>query len=72
MGLANAMQILGLRGISPGVAATMMLADPVTAAVLGVLVLNEEMTLNLGIGLVLVVIGLLMQSFAPEENASKR
>jgi DME family drug/metabolite transporter len=67
MGLANAMQIFGLRGISPGVAATMMLADPVTAAVLGVLVLNEEMTLNLAIGLVLVVIGLLMQSFSSEE-----
>jgi uncharacterized membrane protein len=46
----------------------MMLADPVTAAVLGVLVLNEEMTLNLAIGLVLVVIGLLMQSFSSEET----
>jgi DME family drug/metabolite transporter len=71
MGLANAMQILGLRGISPGVAATMMLADPVIAAVLGVLVLNEEMTLNLAIGLVLVVIGLLMQGLYSEENSNK-
>jgi DME family drug/metabolite transporter len=71
MGLANAMQILGLRGISPGVAATMMLADPVTAAVLGVLVLNEELTLNLAIGLVLVVIGLLMQGLYSEENSNK-
>lgn len=69
MGLANAMQILGLRGISPGVAATMMLADPVTAAVLGVLVLNETLTLNLAIGLVLVVIGLVMQSFSAQEEA---
>jgi DME family drug/metabolite transporter len=70
MGLANAMQIFGLRGISPGVAATMMLADPVTAAVLGVVLLNEELTLNLAIGLVLVVIGLLLQSFSPEEAKS--
>ncbi|MGA0003753.1 MAG: DMT family transporter [Candidatus Nanopelagicales bacterium] len=68
MGLANAMQIFGLRGISPGVAATMMLADPVTAAVLGVVVLGEAVTLTGTVGLILVVIGLVMQSFSAEES----
>lgn len=68
MGIANGIQIVGLRGISPGVASTMMLADPVTAAVLGVVVLGEEVTLNGTVGLILVVIGLAMQSFSAGEQ----
>lgn len=68
MGIANGIQMLGLRGISPGVASTMMLADPVTAAVLGVVVLGEAVTLNGAVGLILVVIGLVMQSFSTEES----
>jgi DME family drug/metabolite transporter len=67
MGIANGIQIVGLRGISPGVASTMMLADPVTAAVLGVVVLGEAVTLNGTVGLVLVVIGLVLQSFSADE-----
>lgn len=67
MGIANGIQIVGLRGISPGVASTMMLADPVTAAVLGVVVLGEAVTLNGIVGLVLVVIGLVLQSFSADE-----
>ena len=72
MGIANGIQMLGLRGISPGVASTMMLADPVTAAVLGVVVLGEEVTLNGTVGLILVVIGLAMQSFSAGEETPKR
>lgn len=71
MGIANGIQIIGLRGISPGVASTMMLADPVTAAVLGVIVLNEKLTINLAAGLLLVVIGLLMQGFSAEDSVQK-
>ena len=70
MGIANGIQIVGLRGISPGVASTMMLADPVTAAVLGVVVLGEAVTLNGAVGLILVVIGLAMQSFSASEEPS--
>jgi DME family drug/metabolite transporter len=69
MGIANGIQIVGLKGISPGVASTMMLADPVTAAVLGVVVLGEAVTLNGAIGLILVVIGLVMQSFSATEDS---
>ncbi len=68
MGIANGIQMLGLRGISPGVASTMMLADPVTAAVLGVVVLGEAVTLTGTVGLILVVIGLAVQSFSTEES----
>ena len=71
MGIANGIQIVGLRGISPGVASTMMLADPVTAAVLGVVVLGEAITLNGTVGLILVVIGLAMQSFSATEGAAE-
>lgn len=71
MGIANGIQILGLKGISPGVASTMMLADPVTAAVLGVLVLNEAVTSNGVIGLGLVIIGLVMQGLSPNQPNSK-
>ena len=70
MGIANGIQIVGLKGISPGVASTMMLADPVTAAVLGVVVLGEAVTLNSAVGLILVVIGLIMQSFSATEESS--
>lgn len=69
MGIANGIQMVGLRGISPGVASTMMLADPVTAAVLGVVVLDEAVTLNGTVGLILVVIGLVMQSFSATEDS---
>jgi threonine/homoserine efflux transporter RhtA len=48
----------------------MMLADPVTAAVLGVVVLGEAATINGTIGLLLVVIGLVMQSFSATEETS--
>jgi DME family drug/metabolite transporter len=70
MGIANGIQIVGLKGISPGVASTMMLADPVTAAVLGVVVLGEAVTLNGAIGLILVIIGLVMQSFSATDETN--
>lgn len=72
MGVANAFQILGLHGIAPGVAATMMLVDPVTAAVLGVVVMHEELTTQGAFGLALVVLGLLLQSFSPGSEATKQ
>jgi DME family drug/metabolite transporter len=71
MGIANGIQIVGLKGISPGVASTMMLADPVTSALLGILVLNETVTTNGVIGLGLVAIGLLMQSLSPNQPTVK-
>ena len=72
MGIANALQILGLHGIAPGVAATMMLVDPVTAAILGVAVMHEQLTVQGGIGLTLVAVGLAMQSFSPGEDSKEK
>ena len=72
MGIANAFQILGLHGIAPGVAATMMLVDPVTAAILGVVVMHEQLTTQGAIGLGLVIIGLLLQSVSPGGDAKPK
>lgn len=72
MGLANAFQIIGLRGIAPGVAATMMLADPVTATLLGLFVMHEPLSMLGAIGLGLVILGLLMQSLSATNEAKVR
>lgn len=50
----------GLRSVAAHRALTLSLADPLTAAVLGVLVLGEALTAIGGLGLLLVVSGLLI------------
>ena len=72
MGISNALQIVGMRGITPGVAATMMLSDPVAAAILGVVVMHEELTAQGAIGLVLVIIGLGLQSLSPGSESNSK
>jgi uncharacterized membrane protein len=47
------------------------LADPVTAAVLGVVVMKEALTPQGAVGLGLVVLGLLLQSLSPGERTSQ-
>lgn len=62
MAMANYFQISGLKNLPPGPTATLSLADPLTATVLGVLILSEPFTLNAAIGLALVAIALIWQS----------
>ena len=64
MALANALQISGLRGLRPAPASTLMLADPLTATVLGILVLHEGIAPIGILGLLLVMAGLVLQSVA--------
>lgn len=64
MAIANAFQISGLRNLSPGPAATLTLADPFTATLLGVLVLNEPLSTIGLVGIALVGIALIWQSRA--------
>lgn len=64
MALANALNIEGLRGLPPGPAATLMLADPLTATLLGVVVLGETLQVVAILGLLLVMVGLVWQSVA--------
>lgn len=64
MALANVFQVVGLRGMPPGPAATLLLADPMTATVLGVVILGEAVP-PLGIvGLGCVLDGLVLQARA--------
>lgn len=64
MAAANVFHVSGLRGLPPGPAATLQLADPMTATLLGVLVLGETITPLGLLGLVLVLVGLLAQGRA--------
>jgi DME family drug/metabolite transporter len=64
MALANVFQVRGMRGMPPGPAATLLLADPMTATILGVVVLGEAIAPLGVVGLVLVLVGLLLQARA--------
>lgn len=64
MALANTLQVVGLKRLSPGPTATLLLADPLTATILGVWILNESITPLAIFGLALVAVGLVLQGIA--------
>jgi DME family drug/metabolite transporter len=64
MALANTLQVVGLKRLSPAPTATLLLADPLTATILGIWVLDESITPIATLGLILVAIGLVMQGLA--------
>jgi DME family drug/metabolite transporter len=61
MALANALMAFGLQRLTPGPVTTLMLADPLTATILGVMVLGETLAPSAEIGLALVFVGLVLQ-----------
>jgi len=69
MGLANVFAVLGMRGMTPGPASTLLLADPLTATVLGVALLGETLTPLAVVGLVLVLAGLVLQAYSLRPEA---
>ena len=58
VGLAYSLYGYGLRTLEPSTAVTLTLAEPLTAAVLGVIVLGEQLQPFGWLGAVLVVVGL--------------
>lgn len=68
MALANTLQVVGLQRLSPGPTATLLLADPLTATLLGVLILDESITPFGSFGLLLVSIALMMQSLSQSRS----
>ena len=72
MALANTLQVVGLQRLSPGPTATLLLADPLTATILGVLILDESLTALATFGLLLVSVALVWQGLAQsrESNSS--
>jgi DME family drug/metabolite transporter len=64
MALANVLQVRGIDGLSPGPTATLMLADPLTATILGLAVLDEELSATGLAGSALVLVALVAQARA--------
>ncbi len=64
MALANTLQVVGLQRLSPGPTATLLLADPLTATLLGIFILDETITPIATIGLLFVSIALVWQGVA--------
>jgi len=58
---ANLLMTYGLRRLAPGPVTTLMLADPATAALLGVAVLHEPLSAPAAAGLAILAAGLLLQ-----------
>lgn len=70
MALANTLQVVGLNRLSPGPTATLLLADPLTATILGIWILDEAIT-PLGVfGLIIVAVGLVLQGLAEHRTSS--
>lgn len=69
MALANTLQVVGLQHLSPGPTATLLLADPLTATLLGIVVLNESITPIATIGLLFVSVALVWQGIAQSRES---
>jgi DME family drug/metabolite transporter len=68
MALANIFQIYGLRKMSPSSAGTLALAEPLTATILGITLLNESLTTVSFIGLALVSAALIWLSIGTKSE----
>ena len=66
--LAYVLFARGLRRLSSGETATLTLAEPLTASVLGILVLSERLTAVTAAGAALVLAGLLVLAVRPREG----
>lgn len=68
MALANVFQVRGIRGLAPGPAATLSLADPLTATILGLVVLGESISAVGALGLALLFGALATQGAVIRNN----
>jgi DME family drug/metabolite transporter len=62
----------GLRSLSSGETATLVLAEPLTAALLGIVALGEQPSLTAGIGAALVLAGLVVLAAGGRRTAARR
>jgi DME family drug/metabolite transporter len=65
MAVGNLWVLVGMKHIAPGPGATLQLSDPLMATLLGVLLLGEALTVVGALGVVLVLVGLVLQARAP-------
>jgi DME family drug/metabolite transporter len=71
MALANSVLGHGIGGLTPGPVTTLLLTDPLVATLLGVVVLNETLTPIASVGLLLVLVGLVLQGGALARDAGE-
>jgi drug/metabolite transporter (DMT)-like permease len=62
MGIGNLFTIQGMKRLAPGPAATLVLSEPLMATLLGVGILHETLTASVMLGIVLILIGLVLQA----------
>lgn len=58
----------GLKNVSVGTAATLSLAEPLTAAILGVVILGERLGLSQTAGIILLFSGLILLAFGEKKQ----
>ena len=68
MAVANIFQLYGLRKMSPSSAGTLALAEPLTATILGITLLNESLTTVSFIGLAIVSVALIWLSIGTKSE----
>ncbi|MGN7283336.1 DMT family transporter [Shouchella rhizosphaerae] len=71
-GLAYMLFAKGLKEIPGSLAVTLALAEPLTAALLGVSLVGESLSFYSWGGIALLLLGLLLASIAPKQTQSKR
>ena len=64
MAIPNILWVTGLAGLAPGPSSTLMLTEPAVATLLGIVVLGESLAIAGIVGIVLVMVGLLLQGHA--------
>ena len=69
MALAYSLFARGLKRVSLATALTLTLAEPLTAGILGIVVLNEPVTLLTVLGIGLLLAGLLILTYRPRRRA---
>lgn len=70
MGMGNLFTIRGMRQLAPAPAATLLLSEPLMATVLGVVILGENLTAGDVLGMVLILIGLVLQARSSKLGAA--
>jgi DME family drug/metabolite transporter len=71
MGLANVLLTRGMRALRSGPVTTLMLADPAVATLLGVVVLDERLSLLAGAGVAVIFAGLALQGLLASRGRSE-
>jgi DME family drug/metabolite transporter len=70
MGIGNLLTIQGIKRLTPGPAATLLLSEPLMATILGVVILHETMTTSGVLGMVLILTGLVLQARTSKLSAA--